>query len=149
VPEQPRKKDAARRALLEKLGKLPAGAAGAAAKTAEQWEREFHDANIQWGTEREQLTLKIKKLENDVQRGQDSVRAEIFQDMRAQYEPRITEGERERQRLEKETQSLTSELVAERPRLNARLEQLQKALPEAQEATRKQTLAENAGPIRR
>ena len=73
------------RALLEKLGKLPAGGAGAAAKTAEQWEREFHDANIQFGTEREQLTLKIKKLENDVQRGQDSVRAEIFQDMRAQY----------------------------------------------------------------
>ena len=136
------KKDAARRTLLEKLGKLPAGAAGAAAKTAEQWERELHDAKIQWETEREQLTLKIKKLENDVQRAQDGVRAEIYQEMRAQYEPRITEGERERQRLEKEIQSLTSELAAERQRLNARIEQAQKALPEAQEATRKQTLAE-------
>ena len=41
------------------------------------------------------------------------MRAEIFQEMRAQYEPRTTEGERERQRLEKEIQSLTSELASE------------------------------------
>jgi DNA repair exonuclease SbcCD ATPase subunit len=125
------------RALLEKLGKLPTGG-----KTAEQWEREFHDAKIHWGMEREQLALQIKRLENDVQNAQDSVRSEIYQEMRAQYEPRITEGEGERQRLEKEIQSLTSELAAERQRLNARIQQLQKALPEAQEATRKQTLAE-------
>jgi class 3 adenylate cyclase len=132
------KKEAARRALLERLGKLPAGTS----KTADQLERDFNEAKLQWGSERDQLTLKIKNLEIELQRGQDVVREEIFQDMRAQYEPRIAEGERERYRLEKELQSLTGELTAERQRLNARIEQLQKALPEAQEAARKQTLAE-------
>jgi DNA repair exonuclease SbcCD ATPase subunit len=37
---------------------------------------------------------------------------------------------------------LTSDLAGERQRLNTRIEQLQKALPEGQEAARKQTLAE-------
>jgi class 3 adenylate cyclase len=130
------KKEAARRALLEKLGKVPA------AKTAVQWERDFQDAQIQWGTERDQLLLKTKRLENEVQRDQDGVRADIFQEMRAQYEPRITEGDRDRQRLEQEIQSVSGELAGERQRLNARIEQLQKAVPDAQEAARKQTLAE-------
>ena len=90
----------------------------------------------------EQLNLKIKKLEIELQRGQDTLRGEIFQEMRAQYEPQLSEANRERQRLEQEVQSLTTELANERPRLNARIEQLEKALPEAQEAARKQTSAE-------
>jgi class 3 adenylate cyclase len=79
------KKEAARRAVLERLGRLPPGSSGPAAKTAEQWEREFEDAKIQWDTEREQLKLKVQKLELELQRAQDTMRSEIYQDLRAQY----------------------------------------------------------------
>lgn len=136
------KKEAARRALLERLGKLPPGSAGPAAKTADQWEREFQDAKIGWEGEKEQLDLKIKKLELELQRAQDSMRSEIFQEMRMQYEPKLGEANRERQRLEQEVQTLTSELAGERERLNARIAHLEQSIPEAQEAARKQALAE-------
>ena len=136
------KKEAARRAVLEKLGKLPPGSAGPAPKTLDQWQKEFEDAKIGWETERESLSLRIKRLEMELQRSQDTVRAEIFQEMRAQYEPRIHEANRERQQLEQEIQSLTSDLASERRRLNSRIDVLEKAIPEAQEAARKQALAE-------
>jgi hypothetical protein len=139
------KKEAARRALLEKLGKLPAGSGGAASRTADQWEQEFEDAKIQWETDREHLNLKIKKLEMDLQLAQDGVRAELFQELQAQYEPKLAEASRERQRLELEAQAATSELSRERQRLNARIEQLERAIPEAQESARKQALAELQG----
>ena len=136
------KKEATRRAVLEKLGKLPPGSAGPAPKTLDQWQKEFEDAKIGWETERESLSLRIKRLEMELQRSQDTVRAEIFQEMRAQYEPRIHEANRERQQLEQEIQSLTSDLASERKRLNSRIEVLEKAIPDAQEAARKQALAE-------
>jgi len=136
------KREAARRAVLEKLGKLPPGSAGPAPKTLDQWQKEFEDAKIGWETERESLSLRIKRLEMELQRSQDTVRAEIFQEMRAQYEPRIHEANRERQQLEQEIQSLTSDLASERRRLNSRIDVLEKAIPEAQEAARKQALAE-------
>jgi len=136
------KKEAARRAVLEKLGKLPPGSAGPAPKTLDQWQKEFEDAKIGWETERESLSLRIKRLEMELQRSQDTVRGEIFQEMRAQYEPRIHEANRERQQLEQEIQSLTSDLASERRRLNSRIDVLEKAIPEAQEAARKQALAE-------
>ena len=136
------KKEATRRAVLEKLGKLPPGSAGPAPKTPDQWQKEFEDAKIGWETERESLSLRIKRLEMELQRSQDTVRAEIFQEMRAQYEPRIHEANRERQQLEQEIQSLTSDLASERRRLNSRIDVLEKAIPEAQEAARKQALAE-------
>ena len=141
-PAGDEKKDAARRAILEKLGKLPAGSAGPAAKTADQWEREFQDAKIQWGIQREQAELKIKKLETELQRTQDSLRREIYQEIHGQYEPKLADANRERQRLEHEIQSLTSDLATERQRLNARIQQLEQALPGAQEAARKQAAAE-------
>jgi class 3 adenylate cyclase len=139
------KKEAARRALLTKLGKVPAGSAGSVSKTADQWEREFEDARIQWGTQREQALLKIKKLETELQLGQDSLRTQIYQEIRAEYEPKLADANRERQRLELEIQSLTNDLATERQRFNARIDQLERALPEAQEAARKQALAELQG----
>jgi class 3 adenylate cyclase len=136
------KKEAARRAVLEKLGKLPAGSSGPAAKTADQWQREFENAKIEWETEREQLNLKIRKLELETHRASDTMRSEIFQEMRGQYEPRLAEANRERNRLEQEIQGLTSELATERQTLNARIEQLEQAIPEAQESARRQVSAE-------
>jgi chromosome segregation ATPase len=62
--------------------------------------------------------------------------------LRAQFEPQIAQGNRERQRLENEIQSLTSDLASERQRLNFRIEQLEQAIPQAQEAGRKQAAAE-------
>jgi class 3 adenylate cyclase len=137
------RKDAARRAVLEKLGKTPGGSPGPQVRTADQWQREFEDSKILWENERDQLNLKIKKLEMELQRSQDSVRGEVFQEMRAQYEPKIAEANRERQRLEHEIRSLTTDLATERQRLNARIAQLEQALPEAQEAARKQAMAES------
>ncbi len=136
------KKEAARRALLERLGKLPPGSGGPGPKTADQVEKVFQDAKITWETEGHQLNLKIKKLEMELQRSQDTVRSEIFQEMHSQYEPQLTEAKRERSRLEGEIQSLTRELAADRQRLNARIEQLEKAIPEGQDAARKQVMAE-------
>jgi class 3 adenylate cyclase len=135
------KKEAARRAVLERLGRLPAGSSGSL-KTAEQWEREFEDAKINWETEREQLKLQVQKMEMELQRTQDSLRSEIYQEIRGQYEPKLLDANRERERLEQDIQSVTSELAMERQRLNARIKTLEEALPEAQEAARKQTLAE-------
>ncbi len=136
------KKEFARRSLLEKLGKLPAGASGPGVKTADQWEKEYQDAKIEWDTERVQLNLKVKKLELEIERAKDSMRTEIFQEMRSQYEPKLAEANRERSRLAQEIQSLTSELASERGRLTARVAQLEQALPDAQEAVRKQVIAE-------
>ena len=136
------RREATKRAVLQKLGKLPPGSTGPAPKTADQWQKEFEDAKIGWDTDREQMKVKIKKLEMELQRSKDTVRAEIFQEMRAQYEPRIADLNRERQQLEQEIQSLTGELSSERRRLNTRVEDLEKAIPEAQQVARKQALAE-------
>src|SRR2546422_658737 len=138
-------REAAKRAVLQKLGKLPPGSAGPAPRTAAQWQKEFEDAKIGWDAEREQLKVKIKKLELELQRSRDTVRAEIFQEMRAQYEPRIAQASRERQQLEQEIQTLASDLSNERRRFNARVEELEKAVPEAQQVARKQALAEAQG----
>ncbi len=141
-PSSHQKKEAARRAVLEKLGKLPPGTGGPGVKTADRWEKEFQDAKIGWETEREQLRFRVRKLELELQRGADAMRSEVFSEMRSQYEPKLAEAERERLRLDQEVLSLTHDLTSERSRLNARIEELEKAIPEAQEAARKQTLAE-------
>jgi class 3 adenylate cyclase/chromosome segregation ATPase len=131
------KREAARHAVLEKLGKLPPGR-----NTAERWEREFQDARMQWEIEREQLNLAIKKLEMDLQRNQSSMRSEAFQEMRAQFESKLAEANLERDRLEQEVQFVTGELATERQRLNASIKILEEALPEAQETARKQIQTE-------
>ena len=136
------KKEATRRAVLEKLGKLPPGSAGPVGKTADQWGREFEDAKIQWNNERDQLNLKIKKLELEIDRSKDSMRSDIFQEMRSEYEPKLAEAIRERNRLEDDLRLVRAELAAEKDRLTARITQLEQALPEAQEAVRKQVIAE-------
>jgi class 3 adenylate cyclase len=135
-------REAARRAVLEKLGKVPPGSSARPIKTAEGWEREFHDAKLQWEGERERLNLTIKKLEMDLQRDQSAVRSQVFQELRAQYESKLAEANHERDRSEQDVQFVTSELSSERQRLNARIKALEEELPEAQDAARKQVLAE-------
>ena len=135
----PSPKEAARRALLQKLGKLPTVSAGRAATITDQWELQFEHAKDQWDNEREQLNIRIKNLETDLRH---SVRTESFQEMHTQYEQKLAEATRERQRLEDDIQVLTSELASERQRLNARINALEQALPEAQQAARKQAVAE-------
>jgi len=135
-------REAARRAVLERLGKVPPGSTVQPIKTAEGWEREYKDARIQWDVEREQLKLSIRKLEMDLQRAQNATRSEVFNEIRAQYESKLAEAVHERERLEQDVQFVTSELAGERFRLNARIRALEKELPEAQEAARKQVVAE-------
>jgi class 3 adenylate cyclase len=135
-------KEAARRAVLQKLGKLPSGSAAPAGKAAEQWEREFQDAKIQWETERDQLILRTRRLEMDLQLSQE---AGHHEQLRAEYEGKLAESNRERQRLEEEILVLTSDLALERERLNAQIKSLEESIPEAQEAARKQAVAELQG----
>jgi class 3 adenylate cyclase len=135
-------REAARRAVLEKLGKVPPGGPVRPTKTAENWEREFKDARVQWDVERQQLNLTIKKLQLDLQRAQNATRSEIFNEIRAQYESKLAEAVLERDRLEQEVQFMTSELASDRLRLNGRIKALEDELPEAQEAARRQVMAE-------
>ena len=62
--------------------------------------------------------------------------------MRSHYETTLAEANRERSRLDQEIQSLTDQIAAERERLNSRVAQLERAIPEAQESVRKQVTAE-------
>ena len=78
----------------------------------------------------------------ELHRTRDALRTEVFQEMHAQYEPKLQEANSARQRLELEVQSLTAELTNERNKLNSRIAHFEKALPDAQEAARKQALAE-------
>lgn len=135
------RKETARRALLEKLGKLPAGSTPGA-KSPEQWEKELSDARLEWETERDQLNLRIRRLESELRHANESLRTEIYQELHSQYEPRLAEANRQRHALELELESVTSELNSERLRSNERIEQLERAIPEAQEAVRKQLSAE-------
>jgi class 3 adenylate cyclase len=135
------KKDAAKNALLQKLGKLPPGS-GPVLRTADEWETEFNQARVLWENERDQLTLEIHKLQNELRRNADTMRSELFHEMRTAYEPRLAEEARERKRLEKELEAVNLELAAERQRLTARVEQIEQSIPEAQAAARKQVAAE-------
>jgi class 3 adenylate cyclase len=136
------KRDAARRAVLEKLGKLPPGSSARHERTADQWEKEYQDLKIESNTERDQLNLKIKKLQLEIDRSRDGMRTEIFQEMRSEYEPKLAEAKRDRNRVEADLRSARMELASEKERLTARIAQLEQALPEAQEAARKQAMAE-------
>jgi class 3 adenylate cyclase len=136
------RKEAARRAVLEKMGKLPRGSSSTGVKGADYWEKQYSDAKITWETEREQLNLKLHKLEREVQNSKDNVRSEIFQELRGQYEPKLIEANQARARLQQEIDMLRAELNDERRRLSSRIRQLEQALPEAQAAVRKQVAAE-------
>jgi class 3 adenylate cyclase len=136
------KKDAARAAVLQKLGRAQPGQPGPAARTAEDSERDFEAAKIQWETERAQLKLNIDLLERQVKAGKDEVRAAIYQELRNQYEPQLAQATRERQRAEQEMGGRVGELDLERQRLSDRVAALQQAVIEAQEASRRQTAAD-------
>jgi chromosome segregation ATPase len=123
------------------LGKLPTGSPSVA-KSADQWAREFEEARSKWEAERDDFKLKVKQLELELARASESMRGEVLDEVRAQYESKINDVNRERQRLEQEIQSLASELASERQRLTARVQGLEEILPQAQEAARKQGLAE-------
>ena len=142
------KRESARRGLLQKLGKGPAEPApvtagwGGGGKTPQQWESEFREAKAKWELERDQLTMKVKQLEREGQLHKDSIRQEVFQELRGQYEPRLESYERERKRLKDDLEAVTAQLGEERQRLTARIEHLERSLPEAQEAARTQVIAE-------
>jgi hypothetical protein len=77
-----------------------------------------------------------------MQQGRDEIRNEVFQELRSQYEPKLAESERERKRLQDELETANAHLAEDRRRLAARIEQLEQAIPEAQEAVRIQVTAE-------
>jgi class 3 adenylate cyclase len=133
------RKEAARRTILQKLGRLPAGEN---VKSNEDWRELFEQAKVEWETQRDQLQYKVKALERDLEKSADGVRSEIFQELRAQYKPKLEELRAENQRLQREMETLQAEHSAERQTLNTRIVQLERAIPEAQEATRKQVTAE-------
>jgi class 3 adenylate cyclase len=132
-------KDAARRAMLQKLGKFPTTRA---VKSAEEWQRDFDAERSRFDSERDELRLKVQHLERQVRHTRDEIRQEVYQELRGQYEPRLEAYEHERKRLRDELESVSVQLAQERQRLTTRLEHLEQALPDAQEAVRKQVTAE-------
>jgi class 3 adenylate cyclase len=132
------KKDAARRALLQKLGKLPSEAT----KSPEEWQREFNASKQSWDAERGLLNHRAQQLERQLQQSKDEIRQEVFQELRAQYEPKLEAYENERKRLREDLELANSQLAEERHRLTARIEHLEQIIPEAQEAVRTQMTAE-------
>jgi class 3 adenylate cyclase len=135
------KKEAARRSLLEKLGRIPAGSAPLA-KTAEQWELDFATAKAQWEAERDRLQLKVHQFEREAQYAKNEIRSELLDELRGQFESRLNEANRERKRLEDELKSYTAQLAQEKLQSQKRLEQMHGSLEEAQEAVRRQVSAE-------
>jgi hypothetical protein len=148
VPLIDDKGESARKGLLQKPGKGPADPApltagwGGGGKTPQQWESEFREAKAKWELERDQLAMRVNQLEREGQLHKDSIRQEVFQELRGQYEPRLESYERERRRLKEDLDAVTAQLAEERQRLTARIEHLERSLPEAQEAARTQVVAE-------
>ncbi|HLQ79008.1 MAG TPA: adenylate/guanylate cyclase domain-containing protein [Terriglobia bacterium] len=139
----PSKKDAARRALLERLGKLPPGTTTeVVGKTAVEWEREFHTEKTNWDIERDQLMVRVHKAERELQNSREDIRTEILQEMRTQYEPQLLVASRELQRMNQEVEKLTAQLTDERQRNATRIELLEQAIPSAKDAAKKQVIAE-------
>lgn len=136
------KKEAAKRALLERLGKIPAGAGGPGAKSAADWESEFNEAKARWEAERDQLLVIVQKLEREVQYAKDDLRGELLEEVRGQFEPQLAEANRERLRLDAELEALTAQVAEERQRTATRIGLLEQAIPEAQDAAKKQISAE-------
>jgi hypothetical protein len=129
----------ARLAVLEKLGKLPPGSA---LRTPDQLRREYEQSRRQWDSERDQLLLQIKHLENEVAGEKESMRSEILQELQAQFEPKFAEVIHDRRRLTFEVQIVSAELHDERERLSARIAELERAVMEAEGAARAQSTAE-------
>jgi class 3 adenylate cyclase len=136
------RKEAARMALLQKLGKLPPGSASSGVKTADQLRQELEKSQRDWEVERDRLLLRIKQLENQATRSQEAIRVELFHELQGQMEPKLAEIDGERQRLKFELQTVAAELKDERERFAKRIAGLEIAVAEAQEAARAQTKAE-------
>jgi class 3 adenylate cyclase len=135
------KKEAARRKILERLGKVvPTEDAGP--KTPEQYENEFQSARMQWETERGELSLKVNKLEREADRAKTDIRREILQDLRSQYESKLNQALGDRSRLEEQLQAMTAQFDEERQRSQSRIDQLEQSIAQVQEAVRRQVTAE-------
>jgi class 3 adenylate cyclase len=134
-------KAAAKRALLERLGKAPAGSSRHGNSIA-QLERDFEAAKLAWDTERQQLLIRAKKAERDLQHSIEDIRAQILEELRGQYDPQLASATRERERLNHEVTMLSGQMTEERQRSAARISSLEKAVLAAKEAVRKQVTAE-------
>jgi class 3 adenylate cyclase len=134
-------KAAAKRVLLEKLGKLPKGASGYGNSMA-QLERDFDAAKLAWDTERQQLLIRAKKAERDLQHSIEDIRGQIMDELRGQFDPQLDSATREIERLNHEGAMLSGQLTEERQRSAARITSLEKAVLAAKEAVRKQVTAE-------
>jgi len=134
-------KAAAKRALLERLGKAPAGSSGHGNSIA-QLGRDFEAAKLAWDTERQQLLIRAKKAERDLQHSIEDIRGQILEELRGQYDPQLASATRERERLNHEVAMLSGQLTEERQRSATRISSLEKAVLAAKEAVRKQVTAE-------
>ena len=130
-------KEAARRMVLQKLGKLPSDA-----KSPLDLKREMEEAKAQWEVERDDLKIRVQQLERHIQSSKDGMRQEVFQELRSQYEPKIEAYEHERKRLRDDLEAANAQLVDERQRLMDRIDHLEQSIPEGQEAVRAQVTAE-------
>jgi class 3 adenylate cyclase len=135
------RKEAAKRNVLEKLGKRQA-VPEPAGKTADQWEHEFETEKIKWQTERDELRLKAQRLEREAQQVRSELRREVSEELRNQYEATVAQANLERRKLAEELAIVSAQQKEDQEKFTARIEQLERSVSEAQEATRRQVEAE-------
>ena len=104
-------------------------------------EKEFEAAKIAWDNERQQLLIRAKKAERDLQHSIEDIRGEIMEELRGQYDPQLASATRERERLNHDVSMLTAQLTEERQRNSIRINLLEKAIPAAKEAVKRQVAA--------
>ena len=108
----------------------------------DQLRRELEKSQRDWEAERDRLLVRIKQLENQAILSQESVRVELFHEVKGQMEPKLAELEGERQRLKFELETIATLLKDERERFERRIADLEIAVAQGQEAARSQTKTE-------
>ncbi len=92
--------------------------------------------------ERDELQVRINVLEKEVQNTAETVRGEVYDELRHRYDQKLEHSDRVKKQLEQELASLTSHLDGERESLATRIKQLEDDVVAAEKAARVQATAE-------
>ena len=92
--------------------------------------------------ERDELRSRIQLMEKEAQRVEADLRTEVYNELRHTYDQKMEQATRTRSQLEQEVRTLTEELTGEKQAAASRIQQLEEAIPAAQEAAKVQAVAE-------
>ncbi len=92
--------------------------------------------------ERDALQARMQQMERMAQRAEANLRTEVYDDLRHTYDQKMEQAKLARSQLGQEVRTLTEELNAEKQAASSRIQQLEEAVPAAEEAARVQAIAE-------